>query len=239
MVFRHISPDMKLRALALLQSGWEMADIVEALGVSKRSIARWDDNFDEYGRTNPRSVLQGRPRILNATVMAEIYDLIQETPSLFLDEIGEWLAIYHDQPISTTALHMNLCDLGLTYKQLRRTAAERDEVARAAWRHDLTTHFTAEQLVFIDESSKDDRTLYRHFGRAPAGERAVEVVEFDRGDRWSILPALTLDGYIAVRAVIGSIDGVEFYDFVVNDVVSSTFSYCPINALYRYCSCRK
>jgi hypothetical protein len=36
---------------------------------------------------------------------------LMETPSLFLDEIGEWLAIYHDQPISTTALHMNLYDL--------------------------------------------------------------------------------------------------------------------------------
>ena len=91
--------------------------------------------------------------------MAELDDLIWETPSLFLDEISEWLAIYHDQPISTTALHMNLCDLGITYKQLRRTAVERDEIAHAAWHHDLTTHFIAKQLVFIDESSKDDWTL--------------------------------------------------------------------------------
>lgn len=121
----------------------------------------------------------------------------------------------------------------LTYKQLRRTAAERDKVACAAWHHDLTTHFTAEQLIFIDESRKHDWTLYRHFGRV------IEVVEFDRGDQWSILLALTLDSYIAVWAVIGSIDGVEFYHFAVNDVVSSTFSYCPINALYHYCSCWK
>jgi hypothetical protein len=42
--------------------------------------------------------------------------LIQETPFLFLDEIREWLAIYLNQPISTTALHDNLRELGLTYK---------------------------------------------------------------------------------------------------------------------------
>ena len=159
MVFRRISSDMKLRALALLQQGWEMDKVVEALNISQRSIERWANNFDEYGCVNQPGGLQGRPHTLNATVMAELDDLIWETPSLFLDEISEWLAIYHDQPISTTALHMNLCDLGLTYKQLRRTAVERDEIAHAAWHHDLTTHFIAKQLVFIDESSKDDQTL--------------------------------------------------------------------------------
>jgi hypothetical protein len=44
--------------------------------------------------------------------------------SLLLDEIGEWLAIYHDQPISMTALHDNLKDLRLTYKHLKRIAVE-------------------------------------------------------------------------------------------------------------------
>jgi transposase len=78
---------------------------------------------------------------------------------LFLDEIAEWLAIYHDQPISTSVLHINLHDLGLTYKQLQRTVAEQDEVVCAAWCYDLTSHFTTKQLVFLDESSKDDQTL--------------------------------------------------------------------------------
>lgn len=45
----------------------------------------------------------------------------------------------------------------------------------------------------------------------------------DRGIRYSILPTLTLDGYMAVCVVEGSVDGAEFYDFVVNDVVSSNF----------------
>ncbi|KAF8834930.1 hypothetical protein BDN67DRAFT_913939, partial [Paxillus ammoniavirescens] len=34
--------------------------------------------------------------LINATVLVELRDLIHETPSLFLDEIGDWLAIYHD-----------------------------------------------------------------------------------------------------------------------------------------------
>jgi hypothetical protein len=62
--------------------------------------------------------------------MEDIRELIHEAPSLFLDEIAEWLAIYHEQPISTTVLHDNLRKLGLTYKKLRKVAAERDDAVQ-------------------------------------------------------------------------------------------------------------
>jgi transposase len=73
-------------------------------------------------------VLRGRPRILTSEMTEDLRQLISETPSVYLDEIAEWLAIYYDQPISLTALGDNLRDLGLTYKLLRRVAAERDDV---------------------------------------------------------------------------------------------------------------
>ncbi|KIJ04368.1 hypothetical protein PAXINDRAFT_36092, partial [Paxillus involutus ATCC 200175] len=37
---------------------------------------------------------------------------------------------------------------------------------------------------------------------------------------WSILPTLTIDGYLTVRIVEGSVDGAEFYDFIVNKVMN-------------------
>jgi hypothetical protein len=154
----------------------------------------------------------------------ELDQLLTECPSLLLDEIGEWLALYHDQPISTTALHDNLKDLGITYKRLKRAATEQDEAYRTEWLHNITANYTADQLVFLDESSKDDRTILRRYGRAPSGKRAVDAVPLDRGVRYSILPALTINGYMAVRVVEGSIDGAEFYDFVLNDVVSLSSS---------------
>jgi hypothetical protein len=173
-----------------------------------------------HGRVDPPSVLRGRPRILNSEAISDLHELIRGTPTLFLDEIGEWLALYHDQPISTTALHDNLRELGLTYKILRKAAAERDDQARAEWLIHITSNYTARQMVVLDESSKDGRTIFRKYGRALSGQDPFLELSFDRGIRYSILPALTLDGYIAVRVVEGSIDGAEFYDFVVNDVVS-------------------
>jgi hypothetical protein len=34
---------------------------------------------------------------------------------------------------------------------------------------EMNTHHTAQQLVFVDETSKDDWTVYQHYGQAPAG----------------------------------------------------------------------
>ncbi|KAG2103370.1 uncharacterized protein F5147DRAFT_277742 [Suillus discolor] len=50
----------------------------------------------------------------------------------------------HDQPISTPALYRNLGDLGITYKRLKRIAAERDDGFRADWLHNMTANYTAE-----------------------------------------------------------------------------------------------
>jgi len=103
---------------------------------------------------------------------------------------------------------------------MRRAATERDHAQRAAWMYDVLTTYTAEQMIVLDESSKDGRTLIWKYGWATSGQNAVFPVSLDRGVRYSILPAMTINGYIAVRAVEGSIDGAEFFDFVVNDVVS-------------------
>ena len=49
----------------------------------------------------------------------DIQLLLCEDPTLLLDEIREWLTLYHNQPISTMALHMTLWDLALTHKCLK------------------------------------------------------------------------------------------------------------------------
>ena len=77
-------------------------------------------------------------------------------------------------------------------------------------------------MVFVDETSKDDRTIYRHYGRAVLGQRANVSAPFVRGERFSIVAALTVDGYITQRVVPGSLDGEEFFDFITQDVVRFT-----------------
>ena len=48
-------------------------------------------------------------------------------------------------------------------------------------------HFTASQMVFVDETSKDERTVYRHYGRSVIGTRATIRANFVRGERYSMV----------------------------------------------------
>ena len=71
-------------------------------------------------------------------------------------------------------------------------------------------HYTSEQLIFIDESAKDERTLIRLYGYSPINTRAKKNVVFIRGKRYIILPALSLEGFIAVDIMEGSCDKKKF-----------------------------
>lgn len=221
MVFRKISKDLKDRAMHLYASGLVPLDVVKILGVSVRSFWRWRTNCRRHGTVLGRPALgRGRPRYLTAPAAGDLYNLLEEYPSIYLDEIQHWLIVAHDVAMAKSTLHQNLLDLGLTYKSLRKAAAERDEVAREAFRQFARENWTGRQLVFVDETSKDNRTIYRHFGRSVSGQRAIAHESFARGIRYSLVAALTMDGYMTMRAVEGSVNGDEFFDFIVEEVVS-------------------
>ncbi|KIK34606.1 hypothetical protein CY34DRAFT_42427, partial [Suillus luteus UH-Slu-Lm8-n1] len=101
-------------------------------------------------------------------------------------------------------------------------AAERDDIRRQEFQASLRDDFIGDgsEFVVLDETSKNERTYARHYGRAPRGQRAQLTDVFVRGDRYSLCAAMTVEGYIAARAIEGSFDGQEFYDFVVEEVVS-------------------
>ena len=60
---------------------------------------------------------------------------------------------------------------------------------------DLTA-FTEDQLVYVDESAANERTLLRKCGFALRGLLAIDVQLLRRSTRWSILPALAITGYL-------------------------------------------
>ncbi|KZP29698.1 hypothetical protein FIBSPDRAFT_677304, partial [Athelia psychrophila] len=170
MGFRHISKDIKDRALWLRSEGYITDDICEILGISECSIRRWKNTLDEHGTVIPPSnLLQGRPRTLNSDQCNDLFTMLEDTPELYLDEIQDWVALSHDVSMLKSALHALIRDAGSTYKMLCKAAAECDEEARAIFKTFISEHLTADMVVTVDETSKDDRTIFRRWGRAPHG----------------------------------------------------------------------
>jgi len=86
-------------------------------------------------------------------------------------------------------------------------------------------YYTPNQLIFLDESAKDERSLSRLYGYSLRNTPAQKKVVFVRGKRYTILPALTLDGFVAIDIFEGSCDKKKFVDFVLDQVVSNNTNF--------------
>jgi len=71
-----------------------------------------------------------------------------------------------------------------------------------------------ESLVFADESALNLLMTYRINGWAYRGQRAKKRANFVRGKRYSILPAISMNGIIYSHIKLGGYDGDEFLYFL-------------------------
>jgi hypothetical protein len=73
--------------------------------------------------------------------------------------------------------------------------------------------------MFVDEAAKNERTNGRRYGWSLKGRRCIQRRVFVRGQRWSILPILTLDGIITYDIIPGSVTSKRFLQFLRELVV--------------------
>ena len=97
-------------------------------------------------------------------------------------------------------------EAGAAAQKKHLVAAERDEVARAAWWAEEADGLDPADLVFLDETSTHT-ALTRMRARAPRGERAAGRAPRNRGPNVTLLAALTPVGIGPSVVVEGAADG--------------------------------
>ena len=97
--------------------------------------------------------------------------------------------------------------------------------------------YSPEQLGFLDEVSKDERTSIRSRGRSLKGSRAVQKGVFIRGRRFSAEGLLTIDGMISNTVVEGSMKRDTFLVYLEHSVVSKTFLFSACSNFVIRCLC--
>ena len=91
---------------------------------------------------------------------------------------------------------------------------ERNEQDREDYKRNILVHYRPEQLVFADESHFNRLTLRRPYAWAKRGDRASRYEFQFRGSKYSILPALSLDGILHLEVVENAVTGAAFRCFV-------------------------
>ena len=102
---------------------------------------------------------------------------------------------------------------GWSRKRIRVVAAERSEELRVDWKRRISG-YSPRQLVFLDESACSEKASRCRTGWSPFGIAPQVRQPLHSRERFSILPAYTLDGFLAYRIIPGSYNKDRFLDFV-------------------------
>ncbi|GBB91916.1 hypothetical protein RclHR1_19370007 [Rhizophagus clarus] len=144
---------------------------------------------------------QGQQKLFNYSEMEVIKEIIQEKPDLYLDELVREIQNRINKTISTSTLSHYLKYDGITHKKIKPLLIILSVIflfSRLKFISTIGSQYRSDQLIFVDESAKDKRTLNRVYGYSSIGCRIQQNTIFLHGKRYTILPALSLDGYIAI-----------------------------------------
>lgn len=223
MPYRKISEDLKEVAVRIANNGQGLDNVLETVGFSASTYWRTVQRLRETGSVSfQQPVRKGRHRKLLREDEDYILALMQQNPALFLDEYARLLDQNRAISVSIPTMYRLFSRHGITYKRAKKVARERDPLARADFRRQIARHpITA--LLCIDETSKDERTYFRSYGRALKGQSAEIIAPFVRGQRYTLLPAMDITGIVAYKVVEGSFDRERFIAFLQDHIVCEFF----------------
>ena len=123
--------------------------------------------------------------------------LIDVQPKIYLDEIQDELLERQDIFVSISTLSCTLHQLSMTCKHVENEALERNELLHATWQATYAD-IPADYCLWLDETTVDDCTNQHALGWAAMGRVCICHAAFVCGQWYSVLPALTCKGMIAL-----------------------------------------
>lgn len=191
------------------------------LGPSEKSIKRWMRNFDQTG-----DVYSGVPRQRSARWPDNVYDFVkqyvEQHPCFYIQELQDELS--SEFPELTNISVPTICralrhDLKISRKVLEKRARESiPEQLKEFYVKLRPIYSYPEQLVFIDESSKDGRDCLRRYGWSRVNSPAIVHQPFQRGARVSILAAFDTTGFFAWQTTPGPFTRQKFHSAFVQSI---------------------
>jgi len=82
-----------------------------------------------------------------------------------------------------------------------------------------------DQLIYIDESAANERSLDHKYGWSPKGQPARLISPAKRSKKWSILPVYTYDGFIDWEIIRGSYNSDMFINSIKEKIIPHTTPY--------------
>jgi transposase len=153
-----------------------------------------------------------------------LIEYLREKPTALVDEMLDFLFYEYQIECSPATVWRILMKARWSRKVVTKHAAERSQLARDVyWARSRL--WKPSQIVSIDESAANERSGDRRRGWSPVGHPAIASYSVKRSERWSILPAMTIDGYLAFEIYQGGFNQERFNAFLREKVLPQCTPY--------------
>lgn len=214
-----LSTAVKDRITQRLAEGRSVRAIASAEQVTVRVVFKIQANIRTFGtHTAPPTSALGRPPTVTAIMKAGLRVYLEDRPWAYQDEMQLYLYDDWGVAVDRSTISRLLKSMGITRKMLKRIAAERDQDCRNGYRLQVS-NYSADMLVYVDESAANEHTKDRKWGWSSFGLTAQVSRPAKRSERWSILPAYTIDGMLCHHIHQGAITSTGFEWWLRNEVL--------------------
>ena len=117
------------------------------------------------------------------TILQYLLSLVQHTPDIHLSELQQLLKTQRGAPVSKPTIWRSLRRAGYSRKKTSISVLEQNEDARCQYLLTVGSGFSAEQLVFVDESACNQITTRWPYTWSLISSRAKRHDYFIRGKR--------------------------------------------------------
>jgi transposase len=202
--------------------GLNVQDIHAVLGMSVRSITRWNRQFKLLGHVGKKKRTKRGSR-WSSDVIEFVNQYAIAHPCFYIEELQAKLKFGFPALQNTSA--STICralrfDLNLTRKILEKRARESSAHEVVMYRDRLEPFYSHPcQLVFVDETSKDGRDALRKYAWSRRNTPAVVTLPLSRGQRVLILAAFDCTGFIEWGFTEGTFDRNRFHQVMCDKII--------------------
>lgn len=204
--------------LVMLIADQPLPIISEVTGVSICQLRRYKKMYELTGNPFPPTKTPQNACLLQPWAMEKVLELLSIKPDLYLDEIQLFLFDECQIYVSLSTISRHLKSSEWKKKRQQLVAAQRNDRLRNDWLRKISL-FTSEMFVFCDESGTDRRDGVRRTAWAPPGVTPIATGKFERGTRFHILPAISVDGIIDLLVYKGQSNKEGFVAWVKDCVL--------------------
>ncbi|MFS8903101.1 IS630 family transposase [Synechococcus sp. H60.4] len=214
------SLDLRQRVVAAYLAGkTSIRQVAERFMVTKRTVHRWVRQYQQTQDLTPKKVGTKRVGILEQH-RQEVMAIIAEHPDFYLWQYQELLRERLAINVSTVTIHNFLKKQGMTPKKktYRSARVQEEEVQRERLAYSQEVRdIAAEDLIALDQTGVWEG-MERGVARSLRGQRAYHYRQRYKGEKHTVIGAISLRGVVGCRVIKGGMKKEDFLEFLRSEL---------------------